>query len=180
MSADNANSRNPLKEMCTALFFPLIFLWVLVSGFVDKQFLGGRFEKRKSSKLRESFAAEIQQRIPSLFTMLDGHIIPNTEDYPPAFDYAAVTVSLDGMLLRFIRGRMDFRVDVTPPQKPTAWRELSSVVKNSDLSGDPNRKVDYFGLNDFGRFFQANYDIIRHEVNKPDWRSPTGWLVPIT
>jgi len=146
---------------------------------IDKHFFDGKFEKKNFAKLQQRFAAEIEGKVPCLFTTFGGRIIPNTEDYLPAFDYAAVTVTLDGMLLRFIRGRMDFRVDVTPPEKPTAWREISSLVKNSELSDDSDRKTDYYGLIDFGRFFQANFDIIRHEVNKPDWRPPAGWLVPI-
>jgi len=179
MLADDSTRRQPFKEVFTVLFFPVIFLWIIVFDFVDKYFLDGRFEKRYSQKLQAQFAKDIQERIPSLFADFGGRIIPNTEDYSPAFDYAAVTISFDGMLLRFIRGRMDFRVDVAPPDKPTAWREISSIVKNSDLPGNPNPKVDYYGLNDFGRFFQVNVDIIRHEVSKPDWRPAAGWLVPI-
>ena len=179
MLADNPAPRNSVKELCRVLFFPVIFFWLIIVEFIDKHLFDGKFEKRQSANLQEQFAAEIQERVPSLFTRFGGRVIPNTEVYPPAFEYAEVTISLDAMLLRFVRGRMDFRVDVTPPDKPTSWWEVSSVVKNSEHSHNPSRKVDYYGLNDFDRFFQANFDIICQEVSKPSWRSQAGWLVPI-
>lgn len=83
------------------------------------------------------------------------------------------------MLLRFIRGRMDFQVDIAPIGKPAAWREISKVVMDADCVGCQNRKIEYYGLHDFGRFFESNFDLLRHEVNKPNWRGTTGRLVPI-
>jgi hypothetical protein len=180
MLGNNFRQEDSLRQFLRALFSPAIFLWIIVAGLVDKYLLGGRFEKKASDKLREQFAKEIQERVPCLFADFGAQIKPNAEEYPPAFDYAAVTVAIDGMLLLFSRCRGDFKVEVTPPEKPTEWRELSSVVRNSDVSGTPDRKVNYYGLNDFDRFFQANFDIIRREVSKPDWRPPARWLVPIS
>lgn len=179
MLGDEFKPGRSFKQLLTALFFPVVVLWLVISHIVDKYFLGGRFEKRFSEKLREQFAKEIRERVPSLFTDFGGRIIPNLEEYPPAFDYAAVTVSTEGMLLLFSRGRGDFRVEVTPPEKPTGWREISSVVKNSDLVPKSNAEIDYYGLNDFDRFLRANFAIILHEVRKPGWRPPGRWLVPI-
>jgi hypothetical protein len=179
MLADDFKPGNSVKDLLKALFFPVVILWTVISHIMDKHFFDRRFEKRSSKKLRDQFAREIEEAVPYLFADFGAQIIPNTEEYPPAFDYAAVTVSVSGMLLLFSRCRGDFKVEATPPEKPTPWRELSSVVRNSDVPGSPNRKVDCYGLNDFGRFFRANLDIIRHEVSKPDWRPAARWLVPI-
>jgi hypothetical protein len=131
-----------------------------------------------SNKLREQFAIEIKKRVSCLFSVYGGSIIPNTEKYPAAFDYAVVTIAIDNMLFRFIRGRMDFRVDVAPREKPSEWWEVSRVVKNAAASLDPGRKLDYYGLNDFGAFFETNIAVLRHELAKSDWKAPRGRLVP--
>ncbi len=180
MLADDFKPRNSVKDLLAALFFPVVIAWTVVSHVIDVYFLGGRFEKRASDRLRQQFAKEIQESVPSLFSDFGARVVPNLEEYSPAFDYAAVTVTVDGILLLFIRGRGEFKVEVTPPEKPTAWREVATVVRNSDLPGNPDRKVNYYGLADFGPFFQANFDIIRHEVSKPGWRPPARWLIPIT
>jgi hypothetical protein len=179
MSVDTVSRTSTFTRILKAAFFPVVFLYILIFHFVDKRIFGGKFERRDSERLRESFAVEIQERVPTLFAGFGGQIIPNMEDYPPAFDYAAVTVSVDGMLLLFTRCRGDFQVDITPVDKPSAWREIAGVVKNSTFGLKPNPKTDYYGLNDFGRFFGANFDILRHEVDKPDWRPPGVWLRPV-
>ncbi len=169
-----------LKKLSSAIIFSFIAaLRVLFVGIYRLLFSWWLDTKSYSQKLRNRFAAEIQERLSCLFSDYGARIIPNAEEYPQAFDYTAVTMAVDGMLLRFIRGRMDFRVDVAPADKPAAWREISAVVKNSGLADEQGRKIDYYGLNDFSRFFQANFDVLRHEVTKPDWRAPRSWLVPI-
>ena len=133
-----------------------------------------------SEKLRDAFAAEIQQRATNLFTSYGATIVPNTEEYPQSFDYAVVTVSVDDMLLRFVRGRMDFRVDVSPVNKPGAWREIGVVVKSaSNTSNALIRKTDYYGLNDFTKFFHSNYDTLQSEIKNPNWAASRSWLTPI-
>lgn len=180
MLADDFRQRDSLKDILRALFSPIWILWLVASHVVDEYFFDGRFEKRYAQRLNDQFAAEIQERVPILFTDFGARIVPNTEDHPRAFDFAAVTVAVDRMLLLFTRSRGEFEVDVTPVEKPTgAWWEISSVVKKSDLAANADRKVDYYGLNDFGEFFQANFEILCQEVSKPDWRPPRGWLRPI-
>ena len=176
MLADDLKMRNSYKELLARAFFPITLLWIVVVHVIDKYFFDGRFEKRTYQRLHEQFASEIQGAVPSLFADFGACIVSNPDDYIHGFDWAAVTVAVDGMLLYFSRCRGEFRVDVCPSEKPKAWRDISGIVKNSDLKADPNRKMDYSDLNDFGRFFEANFDVLRHEVSKTDWRSPAIWL----
>lgn len=169
-----------IKKGLKALRMAVAAVFRALLIFIYRFFFSWWLERKSySDRLRERFALEIQERVACLFADYGARIISNTEEYPQSFDYAAVTVAIDKMLLRFIRGRMDFRVDVAPLDKPGAWREISTVARNSDYPDDPDRKVDYYGLNDFGRFFQSNVDVLRHEVSKPEWRAAAGWLVPV-
>jgi hypothetical protein len=90
-----------------------------------------------------------------------------------------VTVSLNGVLFRFIRGRGEFTVDVAPTAHPAAWREASDVVKGSSNFSLSNQNAEYYGLNDFSRFLQANLSILQEEVGKSDWRAPRYGIWPI-
>lgn len=122
-------------------------------------------------KHRDQFSAEIQERIPILFSDYGARIVPDTEEYPRAFDYVVVTVAIENMLLRFIQGRGEFRVHVTPVRLPAAWREISTVIANSELFTS-EAKSEYYAPRDFGRFFHSHFPILKHEVNKEGWKPP--------
>ena len=144
-----------------------------------KLLLGRWFNvKSHADRLQEQLEAELRERADVLFREYDARVIPNTETYPTGFDYAVVTIAVHHVLLRFIRGRGDFRVDVAPSVNPSAWKEASFVAKNSSHS-DSTAKLDYFGLNDVGRFLQSNLTVLELEAAKPNWKTSPGWLTPI-
>jgi hypothetical protein len=178
MLDENPKLGNSAKEICLRIFFPIIFPAVVLFNFIDKHFFAEYFAKRRLDKRESRFASEIRERVPCLFIDFGAQRVPNIEPTPLVFDFAVVTLKVDTMLIRFVRGRMDLEVDVAPAGKPGAWRESSTVAKHSDFSVNADRKVDYYGLKDFGQFFRSNFDVLRYEISRTDWRASTGWLVP--
>ncbi len=167
------------KSFLQYLLIPLSIVFGSLFLGIYKLFFGWWADTEKDYiKRRNRFAGEIQEQIPILFLDHAARIVPDTEVYPRAFDYVAVTVAVDDMLLRFIRGRGDFRVDVAPARLPAAWREIATVVTNSALT-TAESKTNYYSLRDFGRFFHSVFPILKHELGLQHWRAPGTWLVPI-
>jgi hypothetical protein len=169
-----------LKRMLLAPVMALGALVGIVFIFVYKFLIGRWLDPIIHKKNQERFTEEIQERISCLFTDHAGQVVPNDREYPRGFDYAVVTVAVDSMLLRFIRGRQDFRVDVCPQSMPGAWWEISTLLKDEDVVNRPGHRAKYYGLRDFGQFFQLNFEIIKEKVAHEGWREQKGWLVPLT
>jgi len=69
-----------------------------------------------------------------LFSEKQGHIV-SSDDYPVprAFDLAVVTVSTHDFLIRFIRVRGEFNVQVASTKPPHRWEDLSAALENAEL-----------------------------------------------
>jgi hypothetical protein len=169
----------PLKKlgMAIALPFAIVFGGLFIGGY--KLFFSWWLDPKTHRKNHEQFEQEIRNRVSCLFTNYGGQIVPNNQDYPQAFDYAVITVAVDTMLLRFVRGRGDFRVDVCPKQMAGAWHEISLLVEHDPPYVEVKRKTEYYGIRDFGHFFQTNFDEIKAKVADEGWRPLKGWLIPV-
>jgi len=76
----------------------------------------------------------------------------------PGFDYAIVTITVKGLVLRFVRGREDFRVDVAPQHSPASWQEVGSVLAFNGVVDQDGKKLRYYRLQDLGQLLKANLD----------------------
>src|SRR5438094_8990054 len=66
----------------------------------------GWLDRRLAKQHESRLAADVKLSLSFLFTEEKGQIIPNKGvPFPPAFNYAFVTVAANGLFLRFIRGR---------------------------------------------------------------------------
>ena len=118
-------------------------LWLLIGWWRGPQ-LARRQERQ--------FAEEIRTTLPFLFDEWAGKIVPNVGiRFPPPFDYAVVTVAVHNFLLRFIRGRDEFRVDVAPKTDPKNWQEVSMVLTAIGALQGYALRLEYYRLADFGR-----------------------------
>jgi hypothetical protein len=99
------------------------------------RFFFGWVDRRLARKQEQRLAADIKLSLRFLFTTEKGCIVPNEGvPFPPAFDYAFVTVRLDNLFIRFMRGREELRVSVSPVFAPSEWHDLSLVL--GALSGE--------------------------------------------
>ena len=89
-------------------------------GFSDKQ-----IALRNQGKLEQ----DIRNSLSFLFDAENGRVVPNQGvPFPPAFDYAFVTVAVDDVIIRFCRGRGDLDIQVAPQNAPNDLHDLSVVL----------------------------------------------------
>jgi hypothetical protein len=169
----------PLKRFAVFVLRPIILMFGLVIGGAYKLIFGWWLDERSDGKLEDNFKKDLRAKVPALFSEFNGKFVPNDRKYPRAFDYVVVSISVQGMVLRFIRGRGEFTVDVAPEASPTAWREVSEVVRRSPQFSESNGVAEYWTLNSFGRFLDANLSILRREVTSPEWKAERFGVWPI-
>jgi len=168
-----------LKRSALFLLRPLVVMVGLALGGAYKLFFGWWLDERRHRKDEENFKKDLQAKVPNLFTKLGGKFVPNDREYPRAFDNVAVSVSVQGIVFRFIRGRGDFTVDVAPESSPGAWREASEVVRSSPKSSESKGVAGCWNLNGFGRFLDANFPLLQEEAANPEWKAPPHGVWPI-
>lgn len=98
-------------------------------------------DRRIAKKHEERLVRDVEEALPFLFTELNGHVVPSEGvPFPPAFDFAFVTVALDRLLFRFSRGRGQFAVQVAPSFAPSDWHELGLVLSAISGNGEIERQ----------------------------------------
>jgi hypothetical protein len=168
-----------LKRAAVFVLRPTLLMFGLVLAGAYKLIFGWWLDERSHRKRYENFRKELQVKVPALFTKLDGKFVPNDRKYPRAFDYVVVSVSVQGMVFRYIRGREDFTVAVALETGPGGWREASEVVRSSPQFSESNGVAEYHSLNGFGRFLDANFSILQEEVAGPEWKAERYGVWPI-
>jgi hypothetical protein len=168
-----------LKRVAVFVLRPILLIFGPVIGGAYKLIFVWWVDERSDRKREENFKEDLQAKVPALFTKLDGKFVPNDRKYPRAFDYVVVSVSVQGMVFRFVRGREDFRVDVAPETGPGEWREASEVVRSSPQFSESNRVAEYHSMIGFGRFLDANLPILQEEVKRPEWKGNRYGVWPI-
>lgn len=114
--------------------------------------LGERSHRKGEKRLQD----EIRKNLPWLFERYEAKVIPNTQNYPRAFDYAVVTVALGNILIRFVRGRGELRADIAPAHAPTNWDEVGEAIA---CAGDSERpRPQYYSFDDLGQLLEQNLD----------------------
>jgi hypothetical protein len=95
-------------------------LYRLFLGWLDRP-LAKQHEKR--------FREEIRNQLRFLFDDHAARVIANDGcPFPPSFDGAYVTIAVEPLLLRFIRGRGDFSVNVASSFAPKQWLDFQLVA----------------------------------------------------
>jgi len=143
---------------------PLLLILRAILSPVYK-LLFGWLDDRANTKWHKELEQEIRQQLSWLFDNYGAQVIPNTRQYPRAFDYAVVTVATNNVLLRFVRGRGELRADIAPAHSPDAWQELGEVI--ASYSSDQQR---YYRLGDLSRVLQQNIEPLeQHSAQDRKW-----------
>jgi hypothetical protein len=106
---------------------PLLLVQFVVSPILDLMFgwVGWLFAIHNERKLRTL----VRDTHPFLFTKYHAKIVPNKGvPFPPAFDYAFVTVAVGKVLVRFCEGRGELDVRLASTEAPGEWHELTLVI----------------------------------------------------
>jgi hypothetical protein len=145
--------REVLRFIILVLLRPIArAVGTIVSPVYDIAF--GPLGERSQRKRERRFQDEIRRSLPWLFARYEAKVIPNTQSYPRAFDYAVVTIALGNILIRFVSGRGELRADIAPAHAPTNWEEIGEAIAFvGESKQSPPR---YFRLADLGQLLEQN------------------------
>jgi hypothetical protein len=117
---------------------PLVVLRAILSPLYSLFF--GWLETCLARQHEEQLAKEVRFALRFLFADGRGRIIPNQGvPFPPAFDYAFVTIQREYVLLRFSRGRGELGVNAAPTSAPSDWHPLLLVLRTIAGQEEPQR-----------------------------------------
>ena len=144
--------------------------WLLIEWWRGPQ-LARRYERQ--------FTEEIHANLPFLFDEWAGNVVPNVGiRFPPPFDYAIVTVEIRSFLLRFVRGRDEFRVDVAPKSDAKSWQEVSLVLTAIGALKGYRLRPEYYRLADFGRLLYPCMHALNEAMSEASVASTRESLIP--
>lgn len=168
--------REVLRFIVLVLLRPIArAIGAIVSPIYELAFqpLSERSQRKSEKRLQD----EIRRNLPWLFERYGGKVIPNTQNYRRAFDYAVVTVALGNIFIRFVRGRGELRADIAPAHAPTNWEEVAEAIESAGLGKVP--RPQYYSLNDLGRLLEQNLDHLNAAFAEDQYgRSHPGPTVP--
>ena len=156
---------------------PLVMVGFALNAIYAVLF-GWWLDARVSRKLDAALAKAIRENLGFLFTEKNARIVPS-DDYrvTRAFDLSVVTVATDDLHVRFITVRGEFDVEVSSPQLPYHWEDLSSPIESAKLSegADLNELVatrrsrSYSFYVDVEKLLRSHWDLLTRYC-RSNWR----------
>jgi hypothetical protein len=146
--------------------------FVLIGGY--KLLIGWWANPRAVRKNQREFADGLRAALPFLFEEHGATVIP-TEDVPsaPGFDYAYVTIAVEPVLLRFLRGRGEFTVEITSKFAPKDWQYLDDVLAvvspDTHAANDPQR--EQYSLRNIERALKPQFAALRDALDEPRYEA---------
>jgi len=93
----------------------VVFVITVVAGIGYRVLSALQAARRLDARL----AIEIRDKLSFLFAEYGFHIVPNEDGLPNSMDAAKATIEGGNVRLRFLTGRGDLTVDVSPRYAPT-------------------------------------------------------------
>jgi len=123
------------------------------------------WNKFLAGKHRQQLTQAIHQDLSFLFAENGAKIVyDDGTPFPPRFDYAFVTLAVDHILLRVVRGRGDLSIGIAPQEKPHDFCELSLLLMISN-SFEIAPRPSYSSLSDGARLVRREMDHLRKELS---------------
>ena len=139
----------PVLLLCGALVssvYNVLFAWWLDPW---------TFKRRQTR-----FEREIQTEYSWLFDEYNARIMP-MKPYRRAFDYVMTTVALGDLLLRFVRGNAEFRVDIAPAHAPNDWNDLAEAIGLPSGADSVRSGARSYRMVNFRHLFETNFERLR-------------------
>jgi hypothetical protein len=139
----------PAALVCGALFsslYTVLFAWWL--------------DGLTSNGLRRHLERDIRAEQAWIFEKYNAKLVPETKRYRHVFDYAELTLAVDPLLLNFVRGRGETRVNVAPAHAPHDWYDFGEAIA---LACDEPRETPakVHGMSDFRTLFETHIECLR-------------------
>jgi thiosulfate reductase cytochrome b subunit len=106
------------------------------------------------------FEHEIQAEYSWFFDEYDARIVP-MKRYRRAFDYVMATVALGDLLLRFVKGRAEFRVDIAPAHAPNDWHDFAEAIDLASDAESVRSGARSYRMANFRQLFEANFERLK-------------------
>ena len=125
-------------------------------------------------RAQERFAQEIREALPFLFAECGGQIVPNEGiRFPPGGGYSYVTIAIEHLLLRFCRGRGEFRVHVASRLDLTRdrsdWKDVELELSVLDRSEESESSTSISSFRTAGRVLQAELSSLLEATSEGQW-----------
>jgi hypothetical protein len=116
---------------------------------------------------QDRFESEIREQYSWLFEKYNARIMPR-QRYKQVLDYVVATVAIGDLLLDFVRGNGDFRVNVAPAHAPHDWYDFAEAI---DLaSGNkPGERATHYRMASFRQLFEANVERLNAFFSKENY-----------
>jgi hypothetical protein len=125
-----------------------------------------RWNELLASKHQQELIRAVHEDLSFLFAEHGARIIPNGDvPFPPRFDYGFVTVAIDNLYLRIVRGRGDVSVNVTPQHTPHDFHEVSFVLMAMETPEGIGRRQSYVSLRDAARLLRSQLDNLKEVLS---------------
>lgn len=130
--------------------------------------IGWWYEKRVRVALTTGLLKNVQDQFWFLFAQHRAFIVPNGDiGHLATLDCSVVTVSAEGLVLRFVSWRDDFQVHVAPAHLPGEWHELSSVLNAIQPENVQRRSITL--LQDAAQLLRQNFDSIERALSVEEY-----------
>jgi hypothetical protein len=129
--------------------------------------LFGVADNRRAKENEARFARDIHNGLPFLFDDVGGTIVVNRGlPFPPAFDYAFITIVAGNLFFVFSRGRGELNVEVAPRHLQKDGYELSFIL-NLLVPTEDIRRGALFDLVEVSRFLRPHMNLL-NEAFSPE------------
>src|SRR5579883_1299054 len=119
--------------------------------------------RRAAQKHHDRLAEDIKRTAPFLFSRYQAKIVPAERSYPPLMDSAIITMEAENMLLGFVRGRGDIRVDIAPKGLRPVWLDVRDVL---DVVGWQSPRKSVIFLHDIADILHAEFANLEQALSK--------------
>jgi hypothetical protein len=125
-----------------------------------------RWNELLAGKHQRELLRAVHEDLSFLFAECGARIISNGDvPFPPRFDYGFVTVAVDDLYLRIVRGRGDLSVNVAPQHTPHDFHELSFVLMVTETLEGLGPRQSYLSLRDVARLLRSHLDFLKEALS---------------
>jgi len=161
-----------MRKEVTPDQFQLIRFPLRIERQSSSKFLSlfGWDNRRLARKQYQRLTQEIDQNLRFLFKDYQGEIVLNRSiPFPPAFDYAFVTIATHVLRLRIAQGRGELSVCVAPLHAPDDWQELSMVLMAMNTPEGIGQRPRYAFWHDVVQLLQTLMNVANEAMSEKRW-----------
>jgi hypothetical protein len=156
---------------------------LLVLGFVFGNLYKlcfGWLDKRMARQNEQRFAEDVRRYLAFLFSEHGAKVIPNEGvPFQPSFDGAYVTVAVEHLRLRFVRGRGDFSVGVASAFAPNDWEDFRLVAEGIGQWDTSKAGPRYYTLETFEPILRPRLERLQEALSKDRFETTLNNAVKI-